>query len=597
MARLELVETSLRQGQQVLLVSRLRQRHAVAVAQQLDGCGFAALDVFGGKTFEAQLRFLGENPFDRLRALREAARSTPLLANLAGQALVGHRHVADDVVDAFINLLADCGIDIIRCFDPLNDIRNLERAIATAKKRKRKVEGVVSASNAPGEMDRLITLAGALADRGCDSICIRDPLGVMSVARSSTLTEKIATLTKLPVTLSFAAQTGQADLAYAAGLASGAQRLDVALSPLAGGASNPAAEAFVAAFRDSVHETGLDLEKVAGASLLLESALVSYGEIADVLAMRLDTSALRGLLPPSAMGHALAELRDRAQLDRLTDVEVEVARIRAELGHPPLVSPMTEIIATQAVYNVCDGDRYATVSQEVKDYCLGLYGAPPTPIDGDIRRVVNGREEPITCRPADLLEPGLEPARAEMSKEGLEVTDAGVVMYALFPAEWATFVRGESVIELLGDEEDPTMPPMPVAVAEPDVVPAVEPVPPAKVEPPQDVRDLTVLVDGQSYEVKVIGAAGSFGAGVAVAASSNGKVAVRPGTVTAPMQGLILKVPVVKGQKVGLGETVAVLEAMKMQNDITATRGGTIAEVYVLEGAVVGPHDPIVHIE
>lgn len=592
---LELVETSLRAGQQALLVSRLRQRHAVPVIELLDSCGFAALDVFGGATFEASLRFLAENPFERLRALRRAAPDSQLMASLGGQSLVGHRHVADDVVDTFVAVAANAGIDIFRVHDPLNDVRNLERVIAAVVAAGRSAEGAIIYSDGPGgALEVVIEVGRALADRGCQSLCLHDPLGVLSVALARQLVSELRSATGLPIGVCFTAQTGQADFAYLAAAEAGASRADVALSPLAGGASVPAAEAVISALRGTDMDPGLDLERVASAALALESCLLNYADVADVMAMRLDTAALRGLLPPSAMGHALAELRDRDALDRIMEVEQEVSRVRRELGSPALITPVTEIVATQAVYNVCDGDRYATISQEVKDYCLGLYGSPPSAIDADVRRIVNGREHPITLRPADLLEPQLASSRRELEREGLVISDEAVVGHALFAEEWLSLLRGELVAELLGDEPH---------VAEPEVTSvAVEPAEVVAEEAPQDVRDLTVEVDGQSYTVRVTGSAGSFGGNgsaqlPSAMAHATGATVLREGTVTAPMQGMILKVAVAKGDRVELGQVVAVLEAMKMQNDITAPRAGTVSQVFVAEGVVVSPRDPIVHIE
>ena len=597
MPRLELVETSLRHGQQSLLVSRLRLRHAVPVAERLDRCGFAAIDVFGGSTFEASLRFLAEDPFERLRALRAAAPITPLVALIAGQALVGHRHQPDDVVDAFIAAAVAAGIDIFRCYDPLNDVRNLTRCAAAVTAAGKQAEGVIVYSDAPAhDVDRILATGAALVEAGYASLCLHDPLGVLVASRAADTVAALRGATGVPVAVSIAAQTGQATLASYQAAVAGAGRIDVALSPLAGGASMPAAEAVIAGFGGSDVDPGLDLDSVAEAALTLEQALVHYADIADPLAMRLDTSALRGLLPPSAMGHALAELRDRDAVGRLGEVEAEVARVRAELGYPPLVTPITEILATQAVYNVCEGDRYATISQEVKDYCLGLYGEPPYPIDPEVRRHVNGREEPITCRPADLLEPALPGARRALEREGIRKPNAeAAATYALFPDEYLALVRGEAVAERLGDEPAPepepaAEPPGDGAVADVQVAPEPEP-------EPLPVRELTVEVDGQSYAVRVIGATGAAPVAAVAAPASPSKPVVKEGTVVAPMQGLLLKVAVKAGDAVHLGDVVAVLEAMKMQNDITATRSGTVTDVYVKEGDVVSPRDPIVHIQ
>ena len=590
-AKTELVEASLRQGHKSLLVSRLRERHAVAVASQLDKCGFAALEVFGGATFEAQIRFLAEQPFDRLRAIRSAAKTTPLLATITGQGLVGHRHYADDVVKAFVAELADCGVNELRISDPLNDVRNYECAITAAKKSKLTAEGVIGYSPELGA-EELITKAKALLDRGCDRICLHDALGVITIRQIAELISALRMAIAAPIGVAISAQTGQADLAYEAALRNGAQRADVALSPLAGGSSYPAAEAMISAHADSHLDISANFEKVADAATELENLMGLYAEIADPAAARLDSSALRGHLPVTAMGHALTELADRNSLELLPQVEEEITRVRRELGSPPMVTPLSEIIATQAVYNVCDGERYITISQEVKDYCLGLYGTPPNPIDSDVQRLVNGREEPITLRPADLIEPGLEPARRDCDREGIEASNANVLGVALFGGEWVRLVKGEVSAERLGDEPKEEPEPQAAATAPPAEAPAP---PPA---PARESRDLEVEVDGQNYTVRVTAPAGTFGSGGggAVVAASNGHAAaeIGPGTVTSPMQGLIIKVSVNVGDSVAVGAVVAVLEAMKMQNDITATSAGTVQAIHVEAGAVVSANDPVV---
>jgi pyruvate carboxylase subunit B len=596
MPRLELVETSLRHGQQALLVSRLRERHAVVLAQTLDHCGFAALDVFGGATFEAGLRFLAEDPFERLRAIRTAAPITPLVGLLAGQALVGHKHQPDDVVDAFIAASASAGIDIFRCYDPLNDVRNLTRCASAIAQAGRQAEGVIVYSEAPRhDLERVVQVSRLLVDAGYSSLCVHDPLGVLVATRAADTVRAIREATGVAVAVSMVAQTGQATLASYLSSLAGAGRVDVALSPLAGGASMPAAEAVIAGFAGSDVDPGLDLGAVAEAALTLEQVLVEYADVADPFAMRLDTSALRGLLPPSAMGHALAELRARDAVARLGEVESELARVRAELGFPPLMTPVAEILATQAVYNVCDGDRYATVSQEIKDYCLGLYGEPPYPIDREVRRLVNGREEAITCRPADLLEPALPAARRSLEREGIAQPGLeGLVTYAMFADDYLALARGEAVAEPLGDE--PAAEPQAAGDGVASEPPPESEAPPAPDEAAPSVRELTVEVDGQAYSVRVIGA-GAPAPHADPAPVPEGVAAVREGTVVAPMQGLLLKVAVSVGDEVHLGDVVAVLEAMKMQNDITATKSGRIARVHVKEGDVVRPRDPLVDIE
>jgi pyruvate carboxylase subunit B len=607
MPRLELVETSLRQGQQALLLSRLRRRHILPVAALLDRCGFAALDVFGGATFEAALRFLAEDPFERLQEIRQTAPQTPLLGLLRGQALVGHRQVADDVVDAFVRVSAEAGVDVFRCYDSLNDPRNLERCVTAVHAAGRTAEGGIVYTESPVHtVDGFVALGARLRELGYDALGVYDPAGLLGAGTAAELVTKLIAATELPVNVHSAALTGQAGLAYMAAAGAGARSLDVALSPLAGGSSLPATEGVVNALRGTEHDTGLDLDQLAAAEARLGEFLQLYREIADPAAWRLDTSVLRTQLPPTAVEHLFAELRDRDALDRLPQVQQEIPRVRAELGYPPLITPIAQIVATQAVYNVCDGDRYATISQEVKDYCLGLYGEPPGKVDPEVRRIVNGREEPITCRPADLLEPAMSGLRREMQREGITVRgDGDVVCYALFPAETAALLRGEAVAELLGDEPKPEPEHIEVTGEEGgaalDAAAAAEPPPPPP--PAEEVRELTVEVDGEQYQVRVVAPAGTFGMGggggggggaqANGVAAGGGRPAITEGTVLAPMQGLILKVGVAVGDTVKLGDVVAVLEAMKMQNDVVATRDGTVREVYVAEGAVVSPKDPI----
>ena len=600
MPRLDLVETALRHGQQTLLLSRLRRRHIVPLAALLDRCGFAALDVFGGATFEACLRFLGEDPFERLREVRVAAPATPLLALVRGQALVGHRQVADDVVDAFVAQAAAAGVDVFRCYDSLNDTRNLERIVKAVHAAGRRAEGAMIYTESPVHSVETFVATGArLRDLGFDALCLYDPAGLLGAGTAGALVRGLVEATELPVTVHSAALTGQAGLAYLAAIEAGATAIDVALGPLAGGASLPPSEGVVSALAGTPSAPEIDADSMAAASSLLEDTLHLYRPLADPSAWRLDVSVLRSHLPPTAVDHLLAELRDRDALDRLPQVQAEIPRVCAELGYPPLITPIAQIVATQAVYNVCDGDRYSTISQEVKDYCLGLYGEPPGRVDPEVRRVVNGREEPITCRPADLIEPQMPLLRREMEREGVTPrSDADVVAYAMFPGETLALLRGEAVVELLGDEPAPEPAAEEPDSPEPAAAEAVAADPDDGSPPPpaEEVRELTVEVDGEEYRVRVTAPAGTFGGGgggAAVSASANGRPAVTEGTVVAPMQGMILKVPVSVGDNVEIGDVLAVLEAMKMQNDIVATRAGTVREVYVAAGTAVSPRDPI----
>ena len=586
MSSVELVETSLRHGQQALLLSRLRQRHALVSIALLDQCGFAAIDAFGGATFEAQLRFLGEDPFARLRTLREAAPKTPLLASLAGQALVGHRHYPDDVVQAFIACAAQCGIDIFRLFDPLNDVANLTTAAKAAHDAGKEAEGVIVYT--PGATKDFAAVAKQLKKLGCVRLHLWDPIGALTVTTMRNVVKEMQAAA-LPISVGATAQTGQAEYVYSAALGAGVSRLDTCLAPLSGGTSYPATEALVSALAKTKHGPKLSLEPIIQAGEKLEMSL--YADLLDPFAAKIETSALTGDVPLTAMGHALIELRERNAMDRIDEVEREIVRVRSDLGDPPLASPIVEIIATQAVYNVCDGDRYATISQEVNDYCLGLYGNPPKSMDKNVRRTVNGRNEPIDVRPADLLDPGLPRARELLQEHGIEPTEEALICAALFPSEYIAFSKGEITVERLADEPRVVAQSMDVVQQEPVV--DFEPAAPT----PTASRDLTVEVDGQSYDVRVFGMGAAVVNDVAVSTSAAAtKPAIREGTIVAPMQGLIVKLNVGVGDTVAAGDVVAVLEAMKMQNDITAPKGGPVADVHVKQGDVVSPNSPVLTI-
>ena len=601
MARLELVEACLRQGQQALLVSRLRQRHMVPVARLLDGCGFAALDVFGGTTFEAALRFLAENPFERLRAVREAAPTTPLLAMVAGQCLVGHRHYADDVVDAFIRVAADAGIDVFRCYDPLNDVGKLEQTAQAVRRAGKQAEGVVISEGI--DDDEAAGRARVLGEAGFSSLCLFDPTGALGPARARRLVKRLVGETSLPLTLSVCAQTGEAGIAYYAALDDGVDRVDVALSPLAGGASLPATETAIAMTEGTERATGIELGRLSEAVAALEDALALYQEILDPTAHRLDSSALRGLVPAWVAAHAALELRERDAIDRLDDVRGEMARIRRELGNIPLVPPMGESIATQAAYNIVEGDRYATVTEQVRDICLGRFGTPPHPVDARVLERVRGHDTGVAGRPADLLEPELPEARRTLEAEGIaQLSEEVVVCQALFPLESPALLKGAASPERLGDEMPLPRAQQPAPGEEATEAGAAEPSAAGTAEAGEAAepgQELEIEVDGQVFSVRVLrgGSQRALQPGAAGRPPEAQGGSRQEGDVQAPMPGLITSVAVSAGDRVEEGDVVAVLEAMKTQNEVRSTRRGTVAEVYVEEGAVVAAGDAILRVE
>jgi pyruvate carboxylase subunit B len=394
-------------------------------------------------------------------------------------------------------------------------------------------------------------------------------------------------------------------MAYLAAAEAGAAALDTALSPLAWGPSQPATESVVAAFAGGDHDTGLDLERLLEISLDLETLRRRHRADLSPLADRVDAQVLLHQLPSSMLEDVHQQVGAHEAGERLPEVLAEVQRVRADLGYPPLVAPIRQLIASQAVYNVLGGERYATVTQELKEYLQGLYGTPPLPASTEVRRLVLGREEPLTIRPADLLEPQVPAARAQLKKRGLPDGDEAVLTYLMFPTlAVELFHRQAQPAAASADEaESPngTLATEPQSDAEMEA--EAEAPPSETLAPAIQSSEFDVEVEGEVFRVRVTGA-GMTVAPMAASATPAAQAApqavaaqpraVRDGAVVAPMQGLIVKVPVKVGDSVGLGDVVAVLEAMKMQNDIVATKPGKVVEVYVKEGEVVGPNQPLV---
>jgi pyruvate carboxylase subunit B len=592
-ARVRLVDTTFRDAQQSLLGGYLRTDEIVPIAAKMDSIGFTAMEAFGGATFETQL-LIHEDPWDFLRKLNKATPNTPIQALIRGQNLVAKRNFADDVVELFIKHAAKSGVDVFRIFDPLNDLRNMEASIAAALKAKKRVQGTLSYAVSPAHSLELWgSLAKGLVNMGCHEIVIKDTSGLLSPQATWELVTTLKDMVKVPIDIHSHCSSGMAPMAYMAGVEAGAEILDVAISPLAWGASQPAAESVVAALHGGEYDTGLELDKMWDVQREVEDLKRRHIEHLSPLADRIDASILRYQMPGFMLEDIQNQLDAEGAGDRLEDALEEANVVRRELGYPPLVAPIRQMIATQAVYNVIGGDRYATVTQELKDYLQGLYGRPPVPADHELRRLVLGREEPITIRPADLLEPQVEVARQQVKKLGHEPTDDVVLIHLMFPSLVADYTRGPQP-EQDGHKPVPPPPAAPAPPAEVHTADAAEADPPA---PP--AAEFDVEVEGEVFKVRVMGA--GVQVATSTAAATSGKATPSPpkageGTVIAPMQGLIVKVPVKQGDAVKLGDVVAVLEAMKMQNDIVTTVAGKVTAVYVKEGEVVSPNQPLLAI-
>jgi pyruvate carboxylase subunit B len=439
-----------------------------------------------------------------------------------------------------------------------------------------------------------------MADMEVDELVIKDTSGLLSPQATWELVTALKETVRLPIVVHSHCASGMAPMAYMAAVEAGASVLDTALSPLAWGASQPATESVVAALAGGDYDTGLDLEQLAEVTLELEALKQRNLQHLSPVADRVDSDILRFRMPGLMLEDIHRQLTQHKAMERLGEVLEEVTEVRKELGYPPLVAPLRQMIASQAVYNVIAGGRYTTVTQELKDYLQGLYGTPPIPADPEVRRLVLGREEPITIRPADLLEPQVEAARSQLRKLGFPSGDGEVLIYLLFPALARKLFEGPAEP---ATEAAATNGSRPVAEVNPEPAESGGGEPQAEAPsfppPAPTVAEFDVEVDGEVFKVRVSGAGMSVApappAGPTPAAET-ARAAPRAGAVVAPMQGLIIKVPVKAGDEVKLGDVVAVLEAMKMQNDIVSTVAGKVSEIYVSEGEVVGPNQPLVAI-
>jgi pyruvate carboxylase subunit B len=596
-ARVRLVDTTFRDAQQSLLGGYLRTDEILPIAAKMDSLGFVAMEAFGGATFETQLR-IHQDPWEYLRKLNKVTPNTPIQALIRGQNLVSKRNFADDVVELFVKHAAKCGVDVFRVFDPLNDLRNMESSIAAARKAKKKVQGALSYAISPAHNIELwASLAKGLVNMGCDEIVIKDTSGLLSPQATWELVSALKHAVKVPIDVHSHCSSGMAPMAYMAGVEAGAEILDVAISPLAWGASQPAAESVVAALEGGEYDTGLDLGKMWEIQQDVEELKRRHIEHLSPVADRIDASILRYHMPGFMLQQIVTDLAERDASDRLNEVLDEANHVRRHIGYPPLVAPLRQMIATQAVHNVLGGERFATVTQELKDYLHGLYGRPPGAVDPELRRLVIGRDEPITIRPADLLDPQVDEARQLVKKSGHEPSDDAVLIQLMFPSLVQDYLRGPQP----ADQDGSRPAPVAKAVASPEQPPAPanaaapEPAAPPPSSPAQ-AAEFDVEVEGEVFKVRVSGAGLSVTAAGATAAGGNAAPSppkVTEGTVIAPMQGLIVKLPVQSGEDVKLGDVVAVLEAMKMQNDIVTTVAGKVSAIYVKEGQVVTPNQPL----
>lgn len=574
----KITDTSFRDAHQSLLATRMRTRDMLPIAESMDSVGFFSLEVWGGATFDTCIRYLNEDPWERLRTLKKYIKNTPLQMLLRGQNLVGYKHYSDDIVEKFVIKAAENGVDIFRVFDAVNDIRNMELSIKIAKREGAHVQGTICYTISPVHtIDKYIEIAKKLVELECDSLCIKDMGGLISPKDAYNLIKALKKEINIPIDLHCHCTSGMAPMSYLAGCKAGVDILDTAMSPLAWGASQPPTESIVSALFDTPYDTKLDLKLLAEIKKYFEEVREKYKSILSPISERVDTNVLVYQIPGGMLSNLVSQLKEQDALDKFSEVLMEIPRVREDLGYPPLVTPTSQIVGIQAVMNVLTGKRYKSVSKEVKDYVKGLYGASPAPIKDEIKKIIIGNEETINCRPADLIEPQYEIVKKEALDLQIVKKEEDILTYALYPAIAQKFLKGEA-------KEEPLVPVKEKSTVEKDIAP-ISAVP----------TDFKVEVDGEIYNVKVIPheAKRSGGTvGEAVLARQP-----REGDVISSMQGMVLKIKVKAGDSVNKGDVIAVLEAMKMENDVHAPKSGVVKEILVSEGTSVKKGDALMNIE
>ena len=576
----KITETILRDAHQSLIATRMRTRDILDIVEHLDDVGYYSLEMWGGATFDSCIRYLNEDPWQRLRDIKSRMKKTPAQMLLRGQNLVGYRHYSDDIVEKFVAKSYENGIDIFRIFDALNDFRNIESSVKAAKKAGAHVQGTVSYTISPVHTpDTFIKMAKKLEEMECDSICIKDMAGLLSPAAVSQIVSGMKEEVSIPICVHSHCTSGMAPAMYYAAAEAGADIIDTAISPFGWGSSQPPTEAMVAVLKDTKYDTGISLDAFKDITPFFRKLKEKYSSLCDPISETIDTNVLLYQIPGGMLSNLVSQLKEQNALDKYDAVLAEMPRVREELGYPPLVTPTSQIVGTQAVLNVIMGERYKVIPKEVKDYVRGNYGKTPVPITEEMISKVIGDERPITQRPADLLKPEFEKMKKEAEGFGIAKSEEDILTYCLYPAIAPKFLKGEST-----EEDIPCACHISQAAA-----PDYSGIP----------TEYLVEVDGSVFDVKIEPKSGSF----VITDPSGGtpptekKKAAAPGAVVSSMQGMILSVKAKVGSKVNAGDTICVIEAMKMENAVNAPHAGIVQEIFVAEGAAVANGDVLMIIE
>ena len=604
MQKVHLTDVILRDAHQSLIATRMQTSDMLPACKMLDEIGYWSLECWGGATFDACLRFLKEDPWERLHKLKAALPNTRLQMLLRGQNLLGYRHYSDDVVRAFIARAAENGMDVFRIFDALNDIRNLTTAIEATKLSGKHAQGTICYTTSPvHNIDVFVELGKSLANLGCDSIAIKDMAGLLTPYATSELVKALKDTVDLPLHLHSHSTSGLAEMCQIKAIEAGCEHIDTALSSWAGGTSHPPTESLVTALKGTVHDTGLDLEKLKEVNDYFANVRKKYHRYESEFT-GIDTQVHVFQVPGGMISNLANQLKERNALDRIGEVYKEIPLVRKDLGYPPLVTPTSQIVGTQAVLNVLTGKRYETITNEVKRYLQGGYGKAPATVDSDLKKHAIGKEDVIDCRPADLLKPEFENLRQEIG--ALALNDEDVLSFAMFPEVGKQFLeqrlQGVLVPEPLEIE---------VKLSDNSTAPT----------------EFNVALHGESYHVKVTGAGpknqtlrhfyfmvdgvpeeivvetldemvleGGIQGAVKNKISSKRAKPRGKGDVVVSMPCNVIDVLVKVGQEVVEGQALLITEAMKMETEITAQINGSVKAVHIVKGEPANPDEVLIEI-
>jgi pyruvate carboxylase subunit B len=596
----------LRDAHQSLIATRLRTEDMLPICDRLDKVGYWSLEAWGGATFDACVRFLKEDPWERLKKLKAALPKTPIQMLLRGQNLLGYRHYSDDVVRAFVKKAAEDGVDVFRIFDAMNDLRNLQVSIAAVLEAGKHAEGTICYTTSPIHgIGQFVEMARELEAMGCHTIAIKDMAGLLTPGATGELVDALVKAVKIPLHLHSHATAGLAAMCQWQAIEKGCYMVDTAISAFADGTSHPPTESLVAALKGTSHDTGLDLELLQEIGFYFRAVRKKYHQFESEYT-GLDTRVQVNQVPGGMISNLSNQLKEQGALSRMNEVLAEIPRVREDLGYPPLVTPTSQIVGTQAVLNVLTGKRYKHITNEVKLYLQGRYGRPPGRVNEALRRFAIGDEPPIDHRPADELPPEMERLRSEIGD--LAHSEEDVLTYAMFPEIGRAFLEGRAAGTLAPEQLAP---------------PADQSGAPCLLAP----TDFNVTMHGETYHIQIKGAGHKneeqrpfyvyvdgmpeeiivetlqeMSAGEAAPTrSTNSKGGRRPkatqeGQVSTAMPGTVVDVLVKTGDRVKAGDPVLVIEAMKMENEVPAPVAGTVRAVHVKKGDSVNPDEALVEI-